>query len=204
MNPGNKFASPRNDISGRGEAPSVVKVGVRGMTALILVWVVLGLYVVHASLPVNALVLPGQATIEPTLHAVAPEGWAFFTKSARSDELVTFKKTSAGWRSNMLGTYAEPSNYFGLDRRPRSQGVEIAMLVNGQPRSAWTSCGPVIADCLELNTGTIKVTNISPDPTFCGLVRTVDEVPVPWAWRRLLKSNSIHSGVRVLQMNVTC
>lgn len=98
---------------------------------VLLVGVVLALFVVysvHAALPPNAITLPLENSID--IRVFAPQGWAFFTRDPQEARVLPFVRSKSGaWRSANLGPFAQPRYAFGLDRKPRAQGVEIGLLL---------------------------------------------------------------------------
>ncbi|MFD4245815.1 SdpA family antimicrobial peptide system protein [Streptomyces sp. NPDC058525] len=167
------------------------------------VWSVIVLYAVQEQVPKNVITLPGQTKVKHTVVNVAPQGWAFFTKSPRDPEVTPYEQTSSGWRGISLTPHASPHNAFGLNRESRAQGVEIAMLLSAAQKSDWRDCTDSREACLS-NAGPAArtVDNGSPDPTLCGTVGLLQERPTPYAWRDLVPES--HSTERVMVLEVTC
>ncbi|MFB8102747.1 MULTISPECIES: SdpA family antimicrobial peptide system protein [Streptomyces] len=141
------------------------------------------LYVAQTQLPKNALSLPGQAAVKPVAVTVAPQGWAFFTKSARSPEFEPFRKDGSTWVSASLGRHSE----HGFDRVSRSQGIETALLLHEAGKVTRTPCElSAVQECLEKARVPAAVKNRTPHPTLCGRIAVVEQKPTPWAWRDLL------------------
>ncbi|MCH0541063.1 SdpA family antimicrobial peptide system protein [Streptomyces sp. MUM 203J] len=163
---------------------------------------------VQEHLPKNTISLPGQQTVRHTVVNLAPQGWAFFTKSPRDPEVMPFAKSPSekaadGWRPLSLTPHASPGNAFGLDRQSRAQGVEIAMLLTSAQQDDWRDCSDDRQRCLnEYGAPARRVVNHSPDPTLCGTVGLLQERPTPWAWRDLVPE--AHSLERVMVLEVSC
>ncbi|MFF4159236.1 SdpA family antimicrobial peptide system protein [Streptomyces sp. NPDC001678] len=176
----------------------------RSVLAVVIVWSVAVLYVAQVHVPKNVLSLPGQKQVRATVANVAPQGWAFFTKSPRDVEVLPYRQAAAGgWASLALTPHSSPHNAFGLDRASRSQGIEISLLLNLAEKKEWKECGENdLADCLANARPSRKVRNPSPEPTVCGRVALVQEKPVPWAWRDLVDERT--TPERYLAMDVTC
>lgn len=187
----------------QGSSPRRVQVSGRSVLAVTAVWSVAILYVAQVHVPKNVLSLPGQKQARTTVTNVAPQGWAFFTKSARDVEVLPYRRTANGtWTSLALTPHSSPRNAFGLDRASRSQGIEISLLLNLAEKKEWKECEDGLADCLADAKASRKVENPSPEPTVCGRVALVQEKPVPWAWRDLVDERS--TPERFLTLDVTC
>ncbi len=163
-------------------------------------WLLVVVYALHAALPFNPIKLPLETRVQPRFWL--PEGWAFFTRDPREENMRVFVRHEGNWVSAGMGPIAKPSNSFGLDRACRAQGVEAALLINGFPSSAFQECRDPVAACLERAPITAEVQNISPTPTLCGDVGVVMQKPVPWAWW----SSGLRATMpsRVLRMSVAC
>ncbi|MFD5013815.1 SdpA family antimicrobial peptide system protein [Streptomyces chartreusis] len=174
------------------------------VTAIVVTWVVVCLYVAQSFVPHNVISLPGQSSARKAATVVAPQGWAFFTKSAKDAQYAPYRMTDGQWHSAALTPHSRPSNVFGLDRAPRSQGIETALLLH-QKTVRWTSCTDTtsVTQCLtHAAARAVKTTNPSPAPTLCGRAAVAEMKPVPWAWRHL--SPERHTPERVAVWDVKC
>lgn len=175
-------------------------VGVPGtwITGAAVLCVVVVLYVAQTQLPKNTLSLPGQKVVKPVAVTVAPQGWAFFTKSARSPEFEPFRRDGSTWASASLGRHSE----HGFDRISRSQGIETALLLHEAGKAPRTACelSPV-QECLEKTRVSTAVTNRTPDPTLCGRIAVVEQRPTPWAWRDLLPATRTPQSAILLDVS---
>lgn len=174
------------------------------VTALTAGWTVVALYVAQSFLPHNVISLPGQDGARSVATVVAPQGWAFFTKSATDPQYAPYRFLDGQWESASLTPHSRASNTFGFDRASRSQGIEIALLLH-EEGIKWTRCdtSAPLGECLERAADqTIALTNSSPSPTLCGRAAVAEMHPVPWAWRHL--SPDQHTPKRVAVWNVKC
>lgn len=188
----------------RAEGARTTNVPFAWFLTAVVVWAVAVVYVAQAHLPKNVAALPLQNTTSSPIRTITPQGWAFFTKSPRDAELAPFRKEGGEWRDAARTPHAKPSNIFGLDRASRSQGIEMALLLNEAPTTKWADCADSsdVTDCLEKakTSGTLK--NPSPDPTLCGRAAVVQMRPVPWAWRDLMPA--AHTPEKAAVWEVTC
>lgn len=178
----------------------------RYLVALVAVPLVLfALYDVHSQLPDNAVTLPGETTVAETLRKLAPQGWAFFTKSPQSGVLVPYQRTTTGhWESLHAGPNSAAYNAFGFDRASRAQGVEVALLLDAIPEKQWKDCGSSVAECLEQHSAMqpVSVKNISPDPTVCGDVFLVEQLPVKWAYTDMVPYS--YRARQIVRLDASC
>ncbi|MFD6532731.1 SdpA family antimicrobial peptide system protein [Streptomyces sp. NPDC060184] len=160
---------------------------------------VVGLYVAQTQVPKNVVHLPGQKAVKPVAVAVAPQGWAFFTKSARGSEFEPFRWDGSTWASASLGRHSE----HGFNRVSRSQGIETALLLHEAGRTTPTPCAlATVQECLKKARGATTVVNRTPDPTLCGRIAVVEQKPTPWAWRDLLPT--AHTPENAVLLEVSC
>ena len=184
----------------KGEVYSLRAVGAF-VLALALAWFTLLAYVVHAAVPPNPIRLPLEKRMYTRYWA--PQGWAFFTRDPREEDILLFVRGRDGaWISAHKGPHASPSNYFGLSRASRARGIEVGQILRRVPKAGWQPCKERAEVCLERtpNAGTVR--NISPNPTLCGEVGLALQKPVPWAW-----SSSAYKIVmpsRVSRLGVLC
>jgi antimicrobial peptide system SdpA family protein len=164
--------------------------GPRLILLLSALWVAIAVYSVHAVLPVNVLALPARDSLVLPVNAVVPQGWAFFTKSPRDPILSAYEYDEHGqaYRIPEL-TNADYRNLFGVNRRGRAIGTELAMLLDLIPPERWVDCQPGDGGCLSrLRAGPPhRVVTPVPGPRLCGEVVLAEELVVPYAYRDLVE-----------------
>ncbi|WP_079060142.1 SdpA family antimicrobial peptide system protein [Streptomyces bungoensis] len=175
----------------------------RAIALTCVVWSAFILYVAQEQLPKNAITLPAQKSVRHTVVNMAPQGWAFFTKSPRDPEIRPYGKQAGSWRSLALGPHSSPRNFFGLNRASRAQGVEIALVLSSAREKDWRPCTGTRDSCLTTFGAPVRtIKNASPEPTLCGTIGLLQERPTPWAWRSLIADS--HSPERVMVLKVRC
>lgn len=169
------------------------KVVILAATALVIV-----VYVLYAALPSTAFELPFNRPVDVRL--LVPEGWAFFTKSPRIPDPTAYGLRAGSWRLLNAGPQATLGNFMGFDRLGRSQGTELAILVQEVPASSWSDCRKTPTVCLS----SLRVSRTIPDTsthrTVCGDVGLVIQQVLPWAWRKL----PTIMPSKVVRVTVTC
>jgi antimicrobial peptide system SdpA family protein len=157
-------------------------------------------YVLHAALPATPFKLPLMD--KRVIQTVLPEGWAFFTISPRSPDIVVYGPASDHtWRRLTLNAHSGSGALLGLNRRNRSQGTEVALVANQVPEQAWSECDRAPLDCLSgLAPQKRTVANFATQQTLCGEVGLIMQEVLPWAWRDLPTT----MPSKVVRVVVTC
>lgn len=176
-------AAAERDADGRGgtRVPSPALVAAAG--GALLVGVLLA-GSVFFSLPSNVLSTRDGSALRALSARFLPQSWAFFTKPPSDPEFVPYVVSDGGVSHAALLPNSRPENLYGLSRRQRAQGPEVAGMAN-QVRT-WRNCDEVEGDCPAVVAGSaepVPVENSSPVPTLCGRVVLVETRPVPWKFR---------------------
>lgn len=135
-----------------------------------------------------------------------PQGWGFFTKPP-SDETVVALAINGETENAMKTPQVQLSNLYGLSRKQRAQGPEIANITNRISENHWIECedGQHAEECVSAQ-GTYpiqeKIENNSPVPTLCGLVTFGIVNPVPWSYRDFY--DGLHLTNRIVTVDVQC
>ncbi|MGO2139472.1 MAG: SdpA family antimicrobial peptide system protein [Leucobacter sp.] len=151
-----------------------------------------------------AIVLPVK--LRALVTTVAPQGWAFFTKSPRGDEPVIWVEDQGHWRVSAHQRGAAISNFGGLSRTARSDAARVELMleeVQGSDKGG-SQCEPEhrISACLK-NASTTEIDR-SDDSMWdlCGRVGVALQKPVPWTWAR--KDTEARLGSTVYKFNISC
>lgn len=174
------------------------------LIALGLFWACAFVSIVYPQLPPNATSTPLADQMRMLMLQVAPQGWAFFTRSPREPRVLAWGKGSAGWTPVTQGPHSEARNAFGFNRASRAQGVETGVLLEQVPNEAWRDCPDGnVGVCLARLTPRIKTRNPGPTTTLCGEVTLVQQEPLPWAWFDP-DAETTPMPAQVLPLDVTC
>jgi antimicrobial peptide system SdpA family protein len=164
-------------------ASEQVRLGRRILTAFTVAGVVVA-YTLLAALPAAPFRLPFVGRED--VRSVLPEGWAFFTRSPREPELTSYRLgPDGGWRRTTQRSSMSWDSGLGLNRRNRSQGTEVALLIHELTASDWAACDRVPTECLSAAAASRTVANRSNHATLCGEVGLVAQDVLPWAWHDL-------------------
>jgi antimicrobial peptide system SdpA family protein len=168
--------------------------------AVAIVWMAVIAYAIFPVLPYSPVRLPFAHEAMTVLWA--PQGWSFFTRDPREEKQTLYVRNGSTWESASLAPHARLSNFGGLRRKSRAQGVEMALLINGVPATEWQHCSASLQECLAQLPAGRAVRNTSPAPTLCGTVAVVLQKPVPWAWAR--SARPVTMPFRMLPLEVSC
>lgn len=168
----------------RQEPVPSVRVSRKIILCIVAVLSVLIAHVALLSLPKAAVTPAFEGTFaNDVIRSLSPQGWAFFTKSPRSEAFVVYQRAGETVERATSTPLSQPGNLFGFDRSPRREGTEYAALVAEMTSSDWVACDGGLVNCLSPEQYVHKVTNRAPSPNFCGDVYVVSHEATPWAWR---------------------
>lgn len=179
------------------DSPRLARAGLL-LLLLALGWLAIGVYAVHPALPPNAVSLPGAELLRARVWL--PEGWAFFTRDPREEDIFIFRQQGGVWQAVDFGPSSRPAYVFGLRRKPRAMYIELGLVMAGIPRRGWAECSVDPLICVTGSATTFAVSNPSPLPAFCGLHALVLRRPVPWAWSQA----QVAMPSKVARVNISC
>lgn len=157
-----------------------------GLVALAVVLLVLVVSIFYG-FPSNVLSTRDGSPLRSFSARFVPQSWGFFTKPPDDSEVVPYLLHGDGSLEQVsTQPNSRASNAFGLTRRQRAQGPELANMINRLSAEDWTDCEVVVGDCLRTvarDSDAVAVPNSSPVRTVCGPALIVETEPVPWAFR---------------------
>lgn len=162
-------------------------------------WGVVGIYSLRTALPDNPIKLPFESRKQ--MRTFLPQGWAFFTRAAQEPRQLILRREGGDWVSAQEAS-AAPSELFGIRRRARARGVEMALIVARLPRSSWHECDGGVEACLDDLSADLTIHNDTPNPSLCGDMAFVQQRPVPWAWQR--RNRTIDMPAKIARVRLAC
>lgn len=135
---------------------------------------------------------------------IAPQGWSFFTRSAREPNTIPFD--SEGNSLSKLPT-SQMNNSFGINREGRAQGIEIGLLTASIEKTSFNSCDSVnLYECLDIakksNINSIKISNPLARPSLCGEILLISAKPYAFEYRNYVES--LFYGEGWVKIEVEC
>lgn len=186
--------SPQSPPS--GSVPGIVSLAVLGA---------LFFAAVFYSMPSNVLDLRDGSPQRTVFTQVLPEAWGFFTKPPNDPELGAFRVSETSVESALAFPHSRAENSYGLTRKHRAQGPEVANLSAAVEGSEWVDCDTIPEDCI-LHAGAelepVSVENAFPAKTLCGEMVIAETVPVTWAYRGSYEGWRIER--RAISLDVRC
>lgn len=167
---------------------------------LALLWAAAIVPVLIGSLPDSPL-RPSMAFRRDVI-AIAPQGWAFFTRDPREPVDRVYARRGAEW---VQVTYTNSSrrNWLGLKRDARALNVELASLLTEVDEAQWRDCPGRLEGCLrERDVPAVAVVNRSRTRALCGDILVERRPPAPWAWSRAKRPVLLDS--RIARIDARC
>ncbi|SIE35677.1 antimicrobial peptide system protein, SdpA family [Mycobacteroides abscessus subsp. abscessus] len=158
------------------------------------------------TLPSNAMMGRSDAVqLKLFFNVVASQGFGFFTRDPQSEQTDAYQVLPDGSMHSLLITpQTRSSNLYGVSRRQRAQGPELAAL-DRQLTQGWRDCESRMRErCLTSTTpiDVPQVKNESPIPTICGdVIFTVEHI-TKWAYRDLISDR--YAVFKFARANVQC
>lgn len=168
--------------------------------AIAAAWTGAVLFVLLASVPDHPLRRTHAA--RQALVALAPQGWAFFTRDPREPLDRVYRREGRAW-VEATHTNGSPRGLLGLGRGARALHVELASLLGQAPASRWQECAGGLGGCA--GTVGLEPVAVSDDSTLralCGEILVLRAPPVPWAWSR--SGRSVAMPARAVRLDVAC
>lgn len=146
--------------------------------ALSVFWLIVIGYIFNATLPV---VSGGSFSQKMNTLSITPQGWGFFTKDTREEQLIVYQLGKGGDIQKFTKTNSSLSSFFGLSRKTRFIAMEAAHISAKISDTLWRKMegGKLILDKnapTDTLTNFIKPTNLVGDFFFVVMER------IPWAW----------------------
>jgi antimicrobial peptide system SdpA family protein len=180
-----------------------------------LVYFTIGVVTLTMSLPSNVLIQRNSTSLlRNQVTTIYGQQFAYFTKDPKSLAVTPYTVADLSSLNRLPQNRTE--NAFGISRKQRAQGPEVAIITNQmsqEPVDLWVSCsGPKPIDCLRdfkmqdearsIPTQREKITNKSPLHTVCGDVYLLMTVGVPFEYRNLV--DYTQRATKVSKVNVSC
>ncbi len=149
--------------------------------ALAVPWLLFCAFVVAEYLPANPFTPNVPADARVAVRQLVPQGWGFFTKSPRDEQIHLYRVTGAAYADAFAGHESEARNLFGLSRRPRMQGRELGAIT--AHASVSIACDADLQSCLNrARHSRENVVTTGAKAQLCGEFVMTRQAPIPFAW----------------------
>jgi antimicrobial peptide system SdpA family protein len=134
------------------------------------------------------------------------QGWAFFTKSPRLEEVYLYKIDTVNQSfERVILRNTQFSQLFGIKRDNRLITTKISTITSDIDDNNWINYRGIIDDFLKNKTDYMKLNLISiktKKPSICGLYCVALKKPIPWSWISL--KNKINMESKLILINFKC
>jgi antimicrobial peptide system SdpA family protein len=161
-------------------------------------WCAIGLGVALVHSPHSPL-SPGRRAIL-IAAPVIPEGWGFFTRNPREEQLFVYQEGVALRSMDPVDAAPNPLLEFARVRRRRS--VEIAMIAELVPESAFVPARPLDELIGDESNPHYELRSPVKRPDLCGKLLFERRAPTPWSWAN--RSSGMKIRGRVARVSVLC
>ena len=144
------------------------------------VWSILLVCIFLSSVGDSPLRLPPKFRVLQL--SLAPEGWAFFTRSPREPSTLVYRVVDGRLERLTFGNTSR-RNLFGVSRSARAFDAEVGLLLTPVLSKTWQKCSgdPTRDECWRQKRP-LKLINWSSTRYIDGEVVLISQAPVPWAW----------------------
>ncbi|MDK7375602.1 MULTISPECIES: SdpA family antimicrobial peptide system protein [Weeksella] len=168
--------------------------------ASLLLTMALFFYMIVISVPNNALSLNNSVFNNSKMNALLPEGWAFFTRSPREEQvyIYTYKDLNKVSLKN-----TDISQFLGIKRKNRFIQDKLGKIVSGIESKYWFkyNTSKDIEHILDsLNYITVSVEK----PSLCGEYIIEVRRTMPWAYYKSELSKNIAQDRKLVRVGFEC
>lgn len=151
---------------------------------LVLFW-----FLIIYNIFISSIPIPTSSSYikQTTIFNIIPQGWGFFTRDPREDEIIFYREDSI---SKQVSLYSKTNSslefYFGASRKNRFTGIEMDFIYKNVPKSSWKK-GSTKEFKFDTSTppDTIKL-NFNAQ-TLKGYYFVAKQERTPWAWGKNYK-----------------
>lgn len=156
---------------------------------LIFFWFVVIYNIFISSIPIPTTI---SYIKKNTIFNMVPQGWGFFTRNPREDEILFYKIDSI---SNQITLSTKTNNslefYLGASRKNRFIGIEMDFIHNKVPKKSWKK-GDTKKFSFDFSTQADTIKSNFNVQNLSGHYFIVKQQRTPWAWGRNYKKIIMH------------
>lgn len=150
-------------------------------------------YILIVSIPENPIKARYSFFSKKVVKRLTPQGWAFFTKNPRSEEIYFYEiDTTNNKIKNIFFRNVQSSQLFGIKRDNRLIISKLNNIINDIDTELWFSYRGNTLDFLRKNSAYRRINKITVkirEPAICGLYCLEMKEPIPWSWIDLERIN---------------
>lgn len=136
-----------------------------------------------------------------SLKMLFPQGWAFFTKSPRDENVQAYHLVNGKLEVLPGQRQATIDHLMGVKRDARAISVEYATMLYDIPATKWVKCEINASEFIKTHqVVAVKVRNTTPLALLHGDIYLISQATVPWAWSKFAKNVILPSSI--LHLNI--
>lgn len=153
------------------------------------------------SIPNNPISLRYNLNINKKMNALLPEGWAFFTRDCKEEQIYIYR-LSDEFKPNILSfKTSDLDQFIGINRHNRVMHNKIGSILSGIDDSLFYESD---IDIRKLKIDSITKANVSiSNSKICGKYLIKLQKPVSWTWYSSNIKNP-HTPYKVIVLNLNC
>lgn len=136
------------------------------------------------------------------MNSIFPEGWAFFTRNPREDQILIYSQEGDFFNKVSLKT-TDQNQLFGIKRTNRFIQDKLGNIISEIDAKYWyrTKTGYNFHNIIDsLNQMSISVKT----PSLCGTYIIEVKKIMPWSYFKSELSGSISLDTKLIKLNLIC
>ncbi|WP_313000541.1 SdpA family antimicrobial peptide system protein [Chryseobacterium gleum] len=163
--------------------------------------IILFIVVLISSIPFNPIQYKFNYVNQ--VYTYAPQGWAFFTREAKEDQVYIYKIENNKLKK-ISQKHANISNFVGLSRKVSKMTMEVEIIATMLdkkkfPKTTWNYDENLYG---KIPDKFITIKNLIKSPILCGDYLIVYHSIVPWAWSKSAYKTKMPA--KVIKVRITC
>jgi|GEM_PF-636476 len=173
------------------------------LSAFLFLSALIGISVVFvSSIPFNPI--QHKLDFVKEVYTYTPQGWAFFTRDAREEQIYIYKIDDSGELKKINQKHANTDNFFGISRKVSKMFAEVDIITSmiGKKKFYTTTWNYDKNIHGEIPDNSVEVKNPIKYPVLCGDYLLVYHKIEPWAWSK--SNNKMKMPAKVIKVRVLC
>jgi len=172
------------------------------LSAFLCLFALVGISIIFvSSIPFNPI--QHKLDFVKQVYTYTPQGWAFFTRDAREDQVYIYKINKDGELKKINQKHANTDNFFGTSRKVSKMFAEVDIITSmiGKKKFYTTTWNYDKNSYGEIPDNFVEVKNLIKHPVLCGDYLLVYHKIVPWAWSN---NDKVKMPAKVIKIRVLC
>lgn len=118
------------------------------------------------------------------LLSLTPQGWGFFTRNPREENIVMYKLDKKDSIIQITDKNFSINNYFGLSRKQRYEAIQMSALLSDIKEDEFVRCNESSLENCDLHKVILSNNEKNKKNYFKGTYFIKKEKTIPWAWSK--------------------